>query len=141
MKLEQDPNDDDTEDFDFNKDLDDALEESYKSVLGDTKPTPTRKTTLERDAAEAKLIFKDNDFLPSEVTPPSEKPPPPPPVMPQAPSGTLGNENKLTSKENEDLEEEQDKMEREIIASLQKEENEHKRYMQSVQSMKCKVYH
>eukprot|EP00095_Tigriopus_kingsejongensis_P003651 maker-scaffold11_size778918-snap-gene-0.12 protein:Tk03651 transcript:maker-scaffold11_size778918-snap-gene-0.12-mRNA-1 annotation:"inner centromere" len=126
LKLDHYSNDDDADrDDDFDKDLDDALEESYRSVLEEKSPKPvTVKSNLECDMAEAKLIFKDNDFIPRQETPPSEKPPPPPSEMTKG--GVSGDPE----------EEEVDKQEREIIASLQKEEKEHKRYMENVQSVR-----
>ena len=61
------------------------------------------------------VTFQDQDFA-APTLPPSEKPPPPPPSA-EAADGNCSVEDS-----------EVDKQEREIIASLEMEEREHKRY-------------
>ena len=63
-------------------------------------------------------VFSDNDFVghPSMKAPPSEKPPPVPPPIDSSSSN---------------IDEEIDKQEQAIIASLEMEEREHKKYMET----------
>ena len=62
-------------------------------------------------------VFSDNDFVghPSMKAPPSEKPPPVPPPIDSS----------------SNIDEEIDKQEQAIIASLEMEEREHKKYMET----------
>lgn len=92
--------------------LDDALEESF-NVLEDNK-----------DDAKNAVVFSADDFLPmtGRVAPPQEKPPP----LPANPPPPLSSPHQKTSEEN-DI----DKQEREIIESLEREEKEQKRYVQT----------
>ena len=71
-------------------------------------------------------VFSDNDFLGrgSYKPPPTEKPPPVPPI----------NDKKSSS-----IDEEIDKQEQAIIASLEMEEREHKRYMETQEKMRSKL--
>lgn len=93
--------------------LEDALEESF-NVLEEDK----------NDKSEP-LVFSADDFIPTadKLAPPQEKPPPlpsvPPPPLPDLETGN-------------NFENEIDKQEREIIESLEREENEQKRYLQSI---------
>ena len=97
------PQDETDAELDLSKDLDDALEESYQSVLED----------------KSKSVFSENDLsLASGMSPPREKPPAPP------------------GDEQQKMLEEIDRQEKEIIESLQMEEREHKKYMETVQSIK-----
>ena len=63
-------------------------------------------------------VFSDNDFVghPSMKAPPSEKPPPVPPLIDSSSSN---------------IDEDIDKQEQAIIASLEMEEREHKKYMET----------
>ena len=90
-------------------------------------------------------IYNASDFFPpsSSLTPPSEKPPPPPPPpgesaapaapnQPQSPSSSssLSEQGQTRPRLDDDVDEEIDKQEREIIASLMEEENHPKRYIE-----------
>ena len=69
-------------------------------------------------------MFSDNDFVghkSSMKAPPSEKPPPVPPINDAMSSN---------------IDEEIDKQEQAIIASLEMEEREHKRYMETQEKMR-----
>ena len=112
--------------------LDDALEESYRSVLEtDTSHSsmsnPSSMVTTGNDKikqnGESSLVFSDNDFVghKSMKAPPSEKPPPVPPINDAMSSN---------------IDEEIDKQEQAIIASLEMEEREHKRYMETQEKMR-----
>lgn len=92
--------------------VDDALEESF-SVLEDNTNEP--------------VVFKDDDFLPdiSKLPPPDEKPPP----LPSVPPPQLDI----------NLEDDIDKQEREIIESLEREEQEHNKYLESLSSPRGKA--
>jgi len=92
--------------------LDDALEESF-NVLEDGKDEPKEE-----------VVFSADDFLPmtGKMAPPQEKPPP----LPANPPPDL-----VDRKTNEE-ENEIDKQEREIIESLEREEKEHKKYLESI---------
>jgi len=94
--------------------LDDALEESF-NVLEDDKDEPKEA-----------VVFSADDFLPmsGKMAPPQEKPPP----LPANPPPDLVD-RKSSEEENEI-----DKQEREIIESLEREENEHKKYLESITS-------
>lgn len=94
--------------------LDDALEESF-NVLEDNKDEPKEN-----------VVFSADDFLPmtGKMAPPQEKPPP----LPANPPPDL-----VDRKSNEE-ENEIDKQEREIIESLEREEKEHKKYLESITS-------
>ena len=90
--------------------LDEALEESYQSVLEEQMPS---------DVADSKdndgVVFSDHDFANKKTkVPPMEKPPPPPS------SGGCP----------EDVSDDIDQQERAIIASLEMEEREHNKYIQ-----------
>ncbi len=98
LKVQQSPDDFDDE---TSRDLEAALDESFKSILGEKE-----REAMKAKSADGSAVFRDQDFAPS-LTPPAEKPPPPPPVADDA---------------------EVDKQEREIIASLEMEEREHKKY-------------
>lgn len=76
---------------------------------------------------EDPVVFKDDDFLPdiSKLPPPDEKPPPLPSVPPP---GLDMN-----------LEDDIDKQEREIIESLEREEQEHNKYLESLSSPRGKA--
>jgi len=93
--------------------VDDALEESF-SVLEDSSPSEP-------------IVFKDDDFLPdiSKLPPPDEKPPP----LPSVPPPELDAH----------LEDDIDKQEREIIESLEREEQEHNKYLESLSSPRGKA--
>jgi len=92
--------------------LDDALEESF-NVLEDSK-----------DEAKENVVFSADDFLPmtGKMAPPQEKPPP----LPANPPPDIVD-RKSSEEENEI-----DKQEREIIESLEREEKEHKKYLESI---------
>lgn len=79
-------------------------------------------------------IFREKDFYPSSVLkePPSEKPPPPPPTTSQSTDAMVQSVQKKLqqAKINKVDDDEIDRQEREIIASLEMEEREHKRYME-----------
>ena len=79
-------------------------------------------------------VYQNRDFLPPAATPPAEKPPPVPPAGSQ--QVLAGNSNFRFG--GQDDEEEDDSQEREILAGLEAEEREHKKYMQAVQSMRSK---
>jgi len=104
--------DDDPED---NQLLEDALEESFNVLEED------------REEKSENLVFSADDFIPmaDKQAPPQEKPPPlpsvPPPPIPVLETG-------------DDIENEIDKQEREIIESLEREENEQKKYIESITS-------
>ena len=101
---------DEINDDDKSKDLELALDESFKSILGGGGGE------REKEAANSESrVFKDQDFV-SPSTPPNEKPPPPPPA------GGGGDPRSMVD------DAEVDKQEREIIASLEMEEREHKKY-------------
>jgi len=99
--------------------LDDALEESF-NVLEDNKDEP--KETV---------VFSADDFLPMSglMAPPQEKPPP----LPANPPPDLVD-RKSSEEENEI-----DKQEREIIESLEREEKEHKKYLESITSGSAEI--
>ena len=71
--------------------------------------------------------------------PPSEKPPPPPPETPKeevrAPLWPQKQASTLVLDDDEI-----DKQEQEIIASLENEEREHIKYMETVQAMRSKFF-
>jgi len=92
--------------------LDDALEESF-NVLEDSK-----------DEGKENVVFSADDFLPmtGKMAPPQEKPPP----LPANPPPDIVD-RKSSEEENEI-----DKQEREIIESLEREEKEHKKYLESI---------
>merc|ERR1712106_440960 len=94
--------------------LDDALDESF-NVLEDIKDEPKEN-----------VVFSADDFLPmtGKMAPPQEKPPP----LPANPPPDLVD-RKSSEEENEI-----NKQEREIIESLEREENEHKKYLESITS-------
>ena len=72
-------------------------------------------------------MFSDNDFAghkSSMKAPPSEKPPPVPPINDAMSSN---------------IDEEIDKQEQAIIASLEMEEREHKRYMETQEKMRSMI--
>ena len=71
-------------------------------------------------------VFSDNDFVGHKNTkvPPNEKPPPVPPPIDSSSSN---------------IDEEIDKQEQAIIASLEMEEREHKRYMETQEKMRSKI--
>lgn len=92
--------------------LDDALEESYRSVLEDEKP----------DSSPA---------MPSTKLPPNEKPPPPPVAAENEPEN-VKNARNLRKNHDDSI----DKQEQEIIASLEFEEREHKKYVDTVNAMR-----
>merc|ERR1712141_254971 len=107
-------------DDDVDQLLDDALEESYRSVL--------------EDGNEENLPPKE--LLPgskSNKSPPTEKPPPPPPQEPSDES--VKNQRNLARISNHEVDI-IDKQEQEIIASLELEEREHKKYMDTVNAMR-----
>jgi hypothetical protein len=106
LKLHLDDDDDD----DASKDLEDALDESFRSILGEKEAAAAAVAR-----AEGSSVLKEQDLmLPSSaLTPPSAKPPPPP-------SATVDR----TAVDEDEV----DKQEREIIASLEMEEREHKKY-------------
>ena len=90
--------------------LDEALEESYQSVLEDKIASDTP------DSRQNEMVFSDHDFSNDRGrAPPMEKPPPPPPLHGERPEGAT-----------DDI----DQQEREIIASLEMEEREHNKYIQ-----------
>lgn len=93
--------------------LEDALEESF-NVLEDDKEEKSEQ-----------LVFSADDFIPiaDKKAPPQEKPPPLPSVPPP-PLPVLDTED--------DIENEIDKQEREIIESLEREENEKMNYLESI---------
>lgn len=132
------PHESDEEDNDDSVDkmLDDALEESYRSVLEDSD----NKNDSLGSQEDKNVIFKGDDFLPASVVrkaPPSEKPPPPPPSEPpmvkkEEPPRQIKVSKPPTVLDDEEI----DKQEQEIIASLEMEEKEHKKYMETVQAMK-----
>lgn len=103
--------------------LDDALEESYRSVLEEEADSERAKS--------GKQDFDTGDFLarPRTKSPPREKPPPPPPSNEE----TVKNRRNL---QRGSQDEELDKQEQEIIASLEMEEREHKKYMETVNAMR-----
>jgi len=92
---------------DASKDLELALDESFRSILGNGNK--------ENREVNSGTVFKDQDFAPT-AAPPIEKPPPPPPAANTADGGKELDDSEV------------DKQEREIIASLEMEEREHKRY-------------
>merc|ERR1719189_2086907 len=104
--------------------LDDALEESYRSVLEESShssmsnPSSMVNPGGKKQNGDPNLVFSDNDFVghPSMKAPPSEKPPPVPPPIDSSSSN---------------IDEEIDKQEQAIIASLEMEEREHKKYMET----------
>lgn len=98
QKVEQNEPEDDVDQL-----LDDALEESYRSVLEEETST--------------------------KLLPPTEAPPPPPP-----PEAEMEENSKNLAKNDNDF---IDKQEQEIIASLEKEEREHKKYMDTVNAMRA----
>lgn len=99
--------------------LDDALEESF-NVLEDSKDEPKEN-----------VVFSADDFLPmtGKMAPPQEKPPP----LPANPPPDLVD-RKSSEEENEI-----DKQEREIIESLEREEKEHKKYLESISSGSAEI--
>jgi len=99
--------------------LDDALEESF-NVLEDIKDEPKEN-----------VVFSADDFLPmtGKMAPPQEKPPP----LPANPPPDLVD-RKSSEEENEI-----DKQEREIIESLEREEKEHKKYLESITSGSAEI--
>eukprot|EP00096_Caligus_rogercresseyi_P009901 TRINITY_DN3466_c0_g3_i4.p1 TRINITY_DN3466_c0_g3~~TRINITY_DN3466_c0_g3_i4.p1 ORF type:complete len:772 (+),score=260.42 TRINITY_DN3466_c0_g3_i4:243-2558(+) len=128
------------DDDDVDKLLDDALEESYRSVLENEE-----EHNLSGGSSSGKSVYSCEDFSPSSG-PPKEKPPPPPLEPPpsftpppvtkksfQAETELYEEQNKRHHQMNE---EEMDKQERDIIAGLEAEEKEHLKYMESVSSMK-----
>ena len=66
----------------------------------------------------------------SNKAPPTEKPPPPPP---QESEESIKNQRNLSRLSQDDI---IDKQEQEIIASLELEEREHKKYMDTVNAMR-----
>ena len=70
-------------------------------------------------------VFSDNDFAVHKgvKAPPSEKPPPVPPPI---------------DSHSSNMDDELDKQEQAIIASLEMEEREHKRYMETQEKMRSK---
>ena len=80
----------------------------------------------------------------SNKSPPTEKPPPPPPQETLPPSAdesvknqrNLGNNTRINSNSNNHEVDIIDKQEQEIIASLELEEREHKKYMDTVNAMR-----
>lgn len=91
--------------------LDDALEESYRSVLEEEKPDSSG---------------------PSTKLPPNEKPPPPPAAESEPENEAVKNQRNLRKNHDDSI----DKQEQEIIASLELEEREHKKYMDTVNAMR-----
>ena len=71
----------------------------------------------------------------SNKSPPTEKPPPPPPQETPSDESVKNQRNltRITSNNHEDI---IDKQEQEIIASLELEEREHKKYMDTVNAMR-----
>ncbi|XP_040563922.1 uncharacterized protein [Lepeophtheirus salmonis] len=158
---------------DVDKLLDDALEESYRSVLEDDSPYhqssnhPNSPHNISSSSStSAKSVYSFEDFSPSSG-PPKEKPPPPPTEPPPGSNtphssshnysssfhSTVKNRGNVDSPDyrqerihevvKDEMnnrakmdEEEMDKQERDIIASLEVEEKEHLKYMESVSSMK-----
>merc|ERR1719273_2860489 len=102
--------------------LDDALEESYRSVLEETN---------EENLPPKELLPGSK----SNKSPPTEKPPPPPPQETPSDESVKNQRNltRITSNNHEDI---IDKQEQEIIASLELEEREHKKYMDTVNAMR-----
>merc|ERR1712038_1868308 len=100
--------------------LDDALEESYRSVLEETN---------EENLPPKELLPGSK----SNKSPPTEKPPPPPPQEPSDES--VKNQRNLARISNHEVDI-IDKQEQEIIASLELEEREHKKYMDTVNAMR-----
>ncbi len=98
--------------------LDDALEESYRSVL-ETENLSSADNSLISSAIPEDSPRKNGPN--STKLPPTEKPPPPP-TEPVSASVVR----------NHDI----DRQEQEIIASLEKEEREHKKYMDTVNAMR-----
>ena len=72
-------------------------------------------------------VFSGEDFVGNKnmKAPPSEKPPPVPPINDAMSSN---------------IDEEIDKQEQAIIASLEMEEREHKRYMETQEKMRSKIW-
>jgi len=99
--------------------LDDALEESYRSVLEEKS-----KTT-----SDTKMMFSDDDFANKSLmkAPPSEKPPPPPPE--ESSNAGPGKKGNAGGEGGDGDDDEIDQQERQIIASLEMEEREHNRYI------------
>lgn len=107
--------------------LDDALEESYRSVLeGDSKDN-----SLQSNPAESSVIRSPV----SGMAPPTEKPPPPPVSEIEENQRNLKKSREI-EEANEDDEDYIDQQEQEIIASLELEEREHKKYMDTVNAMR-----
>lgn len=67
--------------------------------------------------------------------PPTEKPPPPP-LTPETVKKDVWPQQKILS-----LDDDIDEQEKEIIASLEQEEREHKKYKERVQAMRSKFNH
>ena len=77
-------------------------------------------------------------------SPPSEKPPPPPPTPESSKKkeeNSVWNPQKIANKPKPTVldDDEIDKQEREIIASLENEEREHIKYKERVQAMRSKL--
>ena len=90
--------------------MEDALEESFNVLEGGAEP------------ANEPLVFSADDFVPlkDRSLPPQEKPPPLPAAPPPPPPAQEQEETEI------------DKQEREIIESLEREEQEHKIYLETL---------